>query len=222
MRPAGPLVEILYPCRAICMGCDSGAGLERDWLCEECRMELARSWLGAVGAPKGGLILGAACAYRYGGPAGSMVRNLKYRGIWRLAEMMGPHMARAFEALRPTCADCVVPVPMHSARLRQRGFNHAEMLAVQAAGPMGLPVENALARVRNTPQQARLGDAERLKNMKGAFALRRDVSGRGVILVDDVCTTGATANECAEVLLAGGAHTVYLLCFAAARGGEDH
>ena len=75
--------------------------------------------------------------------------------------------------------------------------------------------------MRNTRQQARLPDAERLTNMDGAFALKTEVAGRRVVLVDDVCTTGATANACAAALLKGGAEAVYLLCFATARGGEE-
>ncbi len=212
---------LLYPRRAVCMGCETSTGFPRDWLCEDCRTQLAGRWVGATQPPEGGLFAGAACAFRYGGPAGGMVRSLKYRGVWRLAEPMGRHMARAFEAIQPTGTDCLVPVPMHKKRLRERGFNHAEVLARQAAGHMALPVLDALERVRNTRQQARLPDAERLVNMDGAFALKADVAGRRVVLVDDVCTTGATANACAAALLAGGAEAVYLLCFAAARGGED-
>ncbi len=214
-------LELVYPRRAICMGCDTRAGFPRDWLCEDCRVKLAERWLGATQPPEGGLFADAACAYRYGGPAGGMVRNLKYRGVWRLAEPMGRHMARAFEAIQPTGADCLIPVPMHARRLRERGFNHAEALAREASKHMELPVLDALERVRNTRQQARLPAPERRTNMDGAFALKADVAGRRVVLVDDVCTTGATARACAAALLADGAAAVYLLCFAMAGEGED-
>ena len=214
-------LRLLYPSRAVCMGCDSQSGFPRPWLCEACRVRLAESWVGAAKPPEGGLFEGADYAYRYVGPAGSMVRNLKYRGVWRLAEPMGRHMARAFETIQPTGADCVVPVPMHPKRLRQRGFNHAEKLAEQAAANLRLPVLKALARTRNTRQQARLSGAERRANLDGAFTLDMDVKGRRVVLVDDVCTTGTTASTCAQTLLDGGASAVFLLCFAMARGGED-
>ena len=220
-RVAEAALGLLYPRRAVCMGCDSRAGFPRDWVCEDCRTQLAARWVGATQPPEGGLFRGAACAYHYGGPAGGMVRNLKYRGVWRLAEPMGRHMARAFEAIQPTGADCLVPVPMHRKRLRERGFNHAEALAREASKHLELPVLAALERVRNTRQQARLPDAERLTNMDGAFALKTEVAGRRVVLVDDVCTTGATANACAAALLKGGAEAVYLLCFATARGGDE-
>ena len=75
---------------------------------------------------------------------------------------------------------------------------------------------DALERVRNTRQQARLTNAERLTNLDGAFALKADVAGRRALLIDDVRTTGTTANACAEALLQGGAEAVYLLCYALA------
>ena len=211
------LLELIYPRRAECMGCGSKAGFEREWLCEDCRQALANRWIGAAPPPDGGLIDGAAFAYVYGEPASGLVRNLKYRGVARLAEPMGRQMARAFEALQPAHIDCVVPVPMHVRRARRRGCNHALLLARAMAGQSGLHVVEALARTRNTPQQARLSDAERRHNLDGAFAVTGDVAGKRVLLVDDVCTTGATANACADALLRGGASAVLLLCFAQAR-----
>ena len=215
------LLELAYPRRATCMGCDSAAGFPRPWLCEECRQALADRWVGAGDPPPGGVIDGAAYGYMYSGPAVELVHNLKYRGVWRLGEPMGRQMARAMEALSPLPVDCAVAVPMHPRRLRKRGYNHAGVLAEQAAGRLGLPVLPALSRIRNTRQQAQLDDAQRLRNLEGAFALTGDVAGRRVLLVDDVCTTGATANACARTLLEGGAATVYLLCFERARNGKE-
>ena len=211
------LLELVYPVRAECMACGSKAGCERDWVCEDCRQALADRWVGAASPPEGGLIDGAAYGYLYGGPAGGLVRNLKYRGVSRLAEPMGRQMVRAFEGLQPAHIDCVVPVPMHIRRTRRRGVNHALLLAQAVAAGLELPLEEALVRTRNTRQQARLSDAERLHNLDGAFAVAGDVAGRRVLLVDDVCTTGATANACAAALLQSEASAVLLLCFAEAR-----
>lgn len=216
-RGARALLELIYPIRAECMGCGTRAGFERDWLCEDCRQALANRWVGAAPPPEGGLIDGAAYAYLYGGPAGGLVRNLKYRGVSRLAEPMGRQMLRAFDGLQPARIDCVVPVPMHIRRTRKRGVNQALLLAREMAGGLGLPLAEALVRTRNTRQQARLDAAERLHNLDGAFAVACDVKGKRVLLVDDVCTTGATANACAEALLAGGASAVLLVCFCLAR-----
>ena len=215
-RIVDALLGLIYPRKAQCMGCGSQAGLARDWLCEDCRQQLARRWAGPGQPPPGGMFLGAAYGYHYGGPAGGLVRNLKYRGVTRLAPMMGKAMASAFEGIQPTGADCLVPVPMHKKRLRQRGFNHAALLAKEAGALLALPALEALERVRNTRQQARLSAAKRRRNMDDAFKAVLDVRGRRVILVDDVCTTGATANACAKALLDAGAEAVYLLCFAVA------
>ena len=207
------LARLIYPVRAVCMGCGSKAGLERDWLCEECRQALANRWVGVAPPPVGGLIEGAAYGYRYGGPAAELVQNLKYRSVSRLAGPMGRQMVRAFEGLQPAHVDCVTPVPMHPRRVRRRGYNHALLLAREVATGLGKPLEEVLVRTRNTRQQARLNDTQRLHNLDGAFAVSGDIAGKRVLLVDDVCTTGATANACAKALLENGASTVLLVCF---------
>lgn len=112
-------------------------------------------------------------------------------------------------------ADYAVAVPLHRARRRERGFNQSDDLARH----IGLPVVAALARVRPTRVQAELPAARRHGNVKGAFAPRRSAAllrGRIVVLVDDVCTTGATLDACARVLLADGAREVRALTVARA------
>ena len=214
-------LKLVYPTRAVCMGCDSQAGFGREWLCDDCRMELAKRWVGAAPPPAASDIDGAAYAYLYAGPAGSMVRHLKYRGVRRLAEPMARAMASALERIQPTGAECVVPVPMHPKRIRERGFNHAALLAEGLGALAGLPVCEALARVRNTPQQARLTEEERRVNVRDAFATAKPVVGKRLLLVDDVCTTGATVADCARAMKEAGAAAVYLICFATANCGED-
>jgi predicted amidophosphoribosyltransferase len=90
------------------------------------------------------------------------------------------------------------------------------LMARAVAEGLELPVKQLLARPRDTSQQARLDGIERLHNLDGAFAVTGDVTGKRVLLVDDVCTTGATANACAAALLEGGASAVLLLCFSQA------
>lgn len=205
------LLALLYPKRANCMGCGAATGCREDWICPDCRQALTRSWVGAETPPKG--IDAAAYAYVYQGPAAGIVRRLKYSGVGRLAAFMGEDMARACRFIEPTGADCVACVPMHRKRLRQRGYNHAELLAREVAARLGLPFVPALARTRNTRQQARLDDRARWQNLRDAFAVSESVAGRRVLLVDDVCTTGSTAMACAQALRQGGAEAVYLLCY---------
>jgi ComF family protein len=107
-------------------------------------------------------------------------------------------------------ADVAVPVPLHPSRRRERGFNQAEDLARH----VGLPSVAALRRVRRTPAQADLPAAKRHGNVKGAFVLvrhRQSISGKIVVLIDDVSTTGATLDACAIALKEGGAQEVRAL-----------
>lgn len=217
------LIDLLYPRRATCMGCGDALGLDRDDLCEECRAELARNWIGARMPAKGMKLDGTAYAHAYSGPAGGMVRNLKYRSVWVLAEGMGAETARAVKQLRIGERFIVTAVPMHPKRLRRRGRNHAGLLAQSAAAKLDAEYRELLYRTRNAPQQARLSAKERRKNLKGGFAVlpecRELVNGAAVLLIDDVYTTGATAKSCAEALRSAGAARVYFAAYAL--GGGD-
>jgi ComF family protein len=160
-------------------------------------------------------LAGVRSRYRLEGSARRLVHAVKYDGLSALAEPMGRLMADTLAAwgMRP---DLIVPVPLHSSRERQRGFNQAALLARALAEASGLPVERTLLRrTRATSPQVRTaGVDERRRNVAGAFAVRGAATGRTVLLVDDVCTTAATLRACAEVLRAAGAARVYGLTFA--------
>ncbi|HEX3409681.1 MAG TPA: ComF family protein [Candidatus Binataceae bacterium] len=131
-----------------------------------------------------------------------------------LAECLGPELP-----LGAAHYDVVIPVPLHLARLRWRGFNQAAMLAVTVARRMDLPLDlRTLVRVRETPPQTRQHRSQRIENLRRAFAVRRParIARRSILLVDDVMTTGATADECARTLLAAGARRVDVLTLARA------
>ena len=203
--------QLVFPSRAVCMGCGSAAGFETEWICPDCRKVMARRWIGAFPESK---LDGAAAAYHYAGPAGGVVRNFKYRGVTVLAQPMAESMIRALEQIQPVGAEMIVPVPMHSKRLRRRRYNQSELLAKEIAAALEVPCENGLVRVRDTMQQARLQGDERRKNLKDAFCAEPCVSGWRVLLVDDVYTTGETARQCAEALRKGGAISVSFLAYA--------
>ena len=208
---ANDALSLMFPTRAVCMGCGTAAGFESEWLCDECRKLLVRRWIGAFPEPK---LDGAAAAYHYGGPAGGVVRNFKYHDVTTLEEAMAKSMLGALEQIQPVGAEMVVPVPMHPKRLKKRGYNQSELLAKEIAGMLEVPCENGLVRVRDTVQQARLEGDERRKNLKDAFRAEPCVSGWRVLLVDDVYTTGETARECAKALREGGAISVSFLAYA--------
>lgn len=204
------IFDLIYPKGAVCMGCGDKSGFEGEWLCPACRRTLAKSWKGAFPDPK---LDGSAAAYLYAGPAGSVVRFMKYGGVRGLSGIMTEEMIRAWNQVLPAAVDMVVPVPMHPKRLRERGFNQSETLAVAVAERLGLPCENALIRTRNTVQQAVLSGKARKKNLKNAFCAENSVEGKWVLLVDDVYTTGTTAHECAAALRAAGARYVSYLAY---------
>jgi len=141
----------------------------------------------------------------YDGSLRAILHAFKYGGCRSLAPGLGERLSAAAVDILGD-ADVTVPVPLHYRKERQRGFNQARELAAA----MGLPVLDILRRTRATPSQTGLPALERITNMKGAFALRRgtDAAGLRVVLVDDVSTTGATMEACAQVLRAGGASDV--------------
>jgi ComF family protein len=142
----------------------------------------------------------------YEGSLRAIVHALKYDGRRSLAVPLGLLMRSHCESVLDT-ADLLVPVPLHRRRRRQRGFNQAEAIA---RGIGGVPVRRLLRRTRATPSQTDLPAARRHANVRGAFRLARgtDVKGLRLVLVDDVCTTGATLESCARVLREAGAADV--------------
>lgn len=161
----------------------------------------------------------ARAAFVYGGAIRRAILAFKHRDREELAAMFARHMARAAERLLAPRDALLVPVPLHRWRLWRRGYNQAVLLArglARQTGHAWLP--DALERVRRTRTQQGLRRRERLRNLRGAFRVaprRRDqIRGRIVILVDDVLTTGSTAERCASVLLKAGAREVRVLTLA--------
>ncbi len=151
------------------------------------------------------------------GPLREAIHQFKYRPCRALDIPLAAWMA---VNIRPVGGiDCVIPVPLHTSRLRQRGFNQALILAHGISKTFSLPLSyDNLKRVRPTRPQVELSGEERIKNVAGAFALRRpdELKDRDVLLIDDVFTTGATMNECATVLKDAGASRVTALTIARA------
>lgn len=143
-----------------------------------------------------------------------MIPRLKYHGRLSLAPLLGDCLADALgDAPSP---DCIVPMPLHPARLRERGFNHATEIARSVARRTALPLETGLcSRIRDTPPQMRLKVDARRRNMRGAFACESTVDGLHVAIVDDVMTTGTSLDELAATLRRAGAREVS--CWVVAR-----
>lgn len=157
----------------------------------------------------------AVAAGVFAGVLADAIRRCKYHQQVRLIAVLGELLEPVLRSL-PT-VDAVVPVPLHVRRLRQREFNQSLHIAAWVAMRLDRPLwPDALRRVRWTPPQTTLDRAQRRTNVRRAFEVRtpRAVSGGRVVLVDDVYTTGATANECARALRAAGASEVYVVTVA--------
>ncbi len=193
---------ITAPCCARCglpFDHDRGAGAE----CGSCIAEPPR-------------FAAARAALVYGGPARAAILALKHGDKPWLANIMAGHMARAGAALI-TPETLLVPVPLHRWRLWRRGYNQAALLAQALAARTGTELAiDAIDRVKPSPPSIGMGRAARAKNVRGVFKLRDRgrIRGRAIVLVDDVLTTGATADACARVLRRGGAASVVVLTFA--------
>ncbi|HLN64524.1 MAG TPA: double zinc ribbon domain-containing protein [Symbiobacteriaceae bacterium] len=148
------------------------------------------------------------------GPLREAVHHFKFGDRPELAPVLGARLAAAIHVP----VDCVVPVPLHRARLRERGYNQSALLADRIAATVHVPLYQTLIRTRDTGHQAKLDRRHRLDNLHGAFAAAKGQSvpwaGQRVLLVDDVLTTGATAASAAAALYASGARSVDLAVLA--------
>ncbi len=147
----------------------------------------------------------------FDGPVRNALHRIKYRRDIALADALALQMLKMYRTYLNWNVDVVLPVPLSSQRLRERGYNQAALFALPLALGLDVPYRpKTLQRVRHTRSQVDLSWGERRKNVAGAFAASSDgVSGKTILLVDDVITTGATLNACASALLAAGARAVY-------------
>ncbi len=219
-------VDWLFP--PICPGC----GREGERWCKDCQSEtlpLAGDYCPVCCNPAthGNLCsecekeAPAFCAARsftiYAGPIKEAIHSLKYSRNIAIAEPLSDYLLAAFQAEKWQ-VDLVVPVPLGHSRLMERGFNQAAELARPFALTAGLPFSpDVLVRKRETHAQAQLGRADRIQNLAGAFRAEQAlVTGRRILVIDDVLTTGATLQNCALALLQAGASQVFGLTVARA------
>ena len=166
---------------------------------------------------------GLITALRFEEPADELIRRLKYGGDTANARVLGELLARVARARAGPLPGLLVPVPLHPARMGERGFNQSLAIARFAGRALNVPyARNALRRSRNTPSQTGLDRAQRQENVRDAFAidgelaLRRLRMAAHVAVVDDVTTTGSTLEEVRGVLLAAGVRRVDLWAVARA------
>lgn len=155
----------------------------------------------------------AVAAYRGRGIVRIIIHEFKYGRQIHLRHLVARWLRAALddERLCGNHFDVLVPVPLHPARQRERGFNQARLLSELLSAQISIPSKLHLERIRYTTTQTALDRSERMENLRNAFRLRKnaDVRGLRVLLIDDVLTTGSTLSECARVLKAAGALSVY-------------
>ncbi len=214
-----PLLDFIFPPH--CVLCGAHLARHEVVVCCDCWLRLPLCRTPLIEYQDGNAFNGQRChlgtsvaVWGYSEEVEQVIHLFKYGGYSCLARPLGLAMAGVLVSAGLACkADVLAPIPLHPARRRERGYNQSELLARQIGKVTGLPVAaRLLHRTRYTKPQAQLGAAERAKNVAGAFAASSPAlaQNRSIVLVDDVLTTGATANECARVLKEAGAAQVFL------------
>ena len=232
---AAGMADLLLP--VVCSACGSGPQ-EADGLCRRCNRMLL-SLVSLPYCPRCGSTVGpnipigddgcAACPTTlprfartvrlgpYHQPLRGVIHDLKYYRCNIMRRRLGRLLGQAVAGqCRGELFDLALAVPMHWRRRLARGADHAAILARAVAGQLKLPAGDELIRIRHTPPQTNLPRSQRIRNVRGAFAVRRagSIAGANVLLIDDVTTTGATANEATAALLKAGAARVCLAVIA--------
>lgn len=230
------LATLFYP--PACVACGVSVD-DSQYLCASCQNKIARivpPFCAKCSEPFDGAIStefacancgqrtlsfnAAVAAYRSRGVVRHVVLKFKYGREMRLRHIVGQWLCDAFKDARLAgrTFEMIVPVPLHPARERDRGFNQAALLAQIASERLAVPCRPVLQRIRFTTTQTAFDRAERMDNLRDAFRLRRraDVRGCRVLLVDDILTTGSTLSECARVLKSAGASSVFAVTAARA------
>ena len=235
LRRAGEaLVSLLYPPHCANCGADTEGGVHLCAACAGQAKKIVAPFCQRCSEPFDGAITGeftcANCAdrtlhfdcavsrYLSRGVVREFIHRFKYDRHFYLRHPLADWLAAALddERIRAQPIGALVPVPLHSARFREREFNQADVLAELLTQRTGTPLLRALTRIRYTTTQTRLDRHERMENLRNAFRVRQTsaVQNRHLVLVDDVFTTGSTVDECARVLRAAGAASVRVVTVA--------
>ncbi len=226
-------LDLLFPPR--CLHC--GTGLEKSekesWLCFSCENNIiihTTLFCSVCGArlPENRKICHKNSAYllaaatKYDGPVRSVIRQLKYRGWPSLSLKIRRYLEKYVKNSGLTANNhLVIPIPLHPSRLKERGFNQAELLAVEIADILGLKMEpGILSRTKKTEAQAEQKDYDKRKiNIAGAFEIKNPklIAGKNIVLVDDVFTSGATMNEAVRTLKSAEAKKIITFVLAKTR-----
>lgn len=219
------IIQVLFPSDIKCIVCGDEIVPNRYGVCDKCSFDLNGNYCVRCGRHKVGM--GEYCgecakqnlyfdearsSVVYDRCASKIIQRFKYGDAKYLAEPLSEYLLDTLVETDWTF-DCFTFVPIHKKRLKRRGYNQAELLAASLSEKTTKPCVKLIDKIKPTSNQARLSREEREINLKDSFAACAKPPER-VALIDDVMTTGSTANECAKVLKRAGAKVVYVLTFA--------
>ncbi len=212
------VLDVIFP--DTCGHCNNRIEDGEELFCTNCKDSIPRNYLNTVASIKQKLhrkkyYTYIAWSFGYTDIMRSLIHDFKFNSFPMLDNFLAGAMKETLMSRDDLkFADFLVPVPLHRSRYRLRGYNQSHLIAKIISDKTGIPVFNGLKRIRNTsPQSLIKDDKEKVKNVKGAFSIKDDggLSGKDVILIDDIVTSGSTVNECAKVLKQAGAENVYIL-----------
>lgn len=224
----GDILDLLFPPEPFCIVCAKKLDAGERTICAACENRLVPILppvCKKCGRPLGAAALCQDCRLKnrsfvearsfghYEGVLKQLIHLFKYGGRRELASLLGGRMARTLEGLSWPAFDYIVPVPLHAIRERERGFNQAYLLASAVSRSTGVPIYNGLIRVKPTEHQTFLDKTLREQNLAGAFKVKDKsrIKGKTLLLIDDVYTTGSTADECSRTLMNADAENVFVL-----------
>ena len=213
------ILDILFPKRCVscgkfgaylCPDCFKKIEFLQNPVCPVCQRQayLGKTHPGCAGKYR---LDGLAVAARYGGPIKAAIQKVKYKHIFDIEKVFADLLSKRLQQFDLPKDIILVPVPLHPNRKRIRGFNQSEIMAKSLAKSIGVQFGDILERGCDTKTQVGLKRDQRRENVAGAFGLEdgADVRDKNILLVDDVYTSGATIQECCQVLKGAGAKTVW-------------
>ena len=201
------LLSLAAPQPHRCYLCEREEVLGEDGLCDECRHKLKLAISPAPPADLDGLSAGLQYCEELG--------TIFYRFKKKERRDYPPFLAQFISIPEEWRAELLLPVPLHWWRQYRRTYNQSFLLSEYVSSRYALPIcQDLLVRTRPTPQQKKLSEKQRRKNLRGAFRAATECKGRSIVLIDDVVTTGSTLSECARTLKKAGALHVYAACVA--------
>ena len=211
-RIVSPLAHLFFP--HVCAACGSDVIIEPNLLCLQCIQDLPHTFYARLPDNPvekifwGRIELSAAmseCYFSKGTIVQSLIHQLKYKGNKKVGFMLGNIMGKSLlDSNRFMDVDAIVPLPLNSKRARERGYNQSEILCNGISKVLGIPVLNGIViRTRSTETQTKKRRGQRWENVEGSFDVinKEYLTGKHLLLVDDVITTGATLEACGSVIL---------------------